>query len=253
MDEESLFAFQPPAPAAAAAFDSFAHLTQPTQLQTWHAPVSSYYPQPQQQSQQRPMTAPTYSSEYHMAYPAVAPQQHHPQPPLTFNYALPDEPSRPATSSLYSPQYYTPTQQLHPAHYSAGMATGFQPQRRISSAYPFSHDPFPSASTSRPTTADARMLSSRQGTAVSFRPDTASSSASTVVDGPPQTAIGPDGRLYQFVGLQSAQKKRARRRFDEIERMYGCLYPGCTKAYGVRPRLPVEYSILMLKASASTI
>jgi hypothetical protein len=29
-----------------------------------------------------------------------------------------------------------------------------------------------------------------------------------------------------------AVKKRPRRRFEEIERMYKCSYPGCDKGYG---------------------
>ncbi|KAI7940368.1 hypothetical protein MJO28_014020 [Puccinia striiformis f. sp. tritici] len=39
-------------------------------------------------------------------------------------------------------------------------------------------------------------------------------------------------RLYNFNILPGAPRKRARRRFDEVERLYDCNYPGCTKAYG---------------------
>jgi hypothetical protein len=39
-------------------------------------------------------------------------------------------------------------------------------------------------------------------------------------------------KVYSFVPLPSQPKKRARRRYDEIERMYCCNYPGCTKGYG---------------------
>ncbi|MBW0532012.1 hypothetical protein O181_071727 [Austropuccinia psidii MF-1] len=39
-------------------------------------------------------------------------------------------------------------------------------------------------------------------------------------------------RLYNFNILPGAPRKRARRRFDEVERLYDCNYPGCVKAYG---------------------
>ncbi|POY72180.1 hypothetical protein BMF94_4817 [Rhodotorula taiwanensis] len=37
---------------------------------------------------------------------------------------------------------------------------------------------------------------------------------------------------YGFVPQQPQHTKRPRRRYDEIERMYNCDYPGCTKSYG---------------------
>ncbi|CAH7681647.1 hypothetical protein BY996DRAFT_4580378, partial [Phakopsora pachyrhizi] len=46
-----------------------------------------------------------------------------------------------------------------------------------------------------------------------------------------QLGIGSE-RLYNFNILPGAPRKRARRRFDEVERLYDCNYPGCTKAYG---------------------
>ncbi|KAK2463575.1 hypothetical protein APHAL10511_004326 [Amanita phalloides] len=40
-------------------------------------------------------------------------------------------------------------------------------------------------------------------------------------------------RTYSFVALPgNAVKKRPRRRYDEIERLYQCSWPNCTKAYG---------------------
>ncbi|PFH51831.1 hypothetical protein AMATHDRAFT_141622, partial [Amanita thiersii Skay4041] len=40
-------------------------------------------------------------------------------------------------------------------------------------------------------------------------------------------------RTYSFVALPgNAVKKRPRRRYDEIERLYQCSWPDCTKAYG---------------------
>ncbi|KAI0364715.1 hypothetical protein BV20DRAFT_902457, partial [Pilatotrama ljubarskyi] len=47
----------------------------------------------------------------------------------------------------------------------------------------------------------------------------------------PRTA--GNGKTYSFVSLPgNAVKKRPRRRYDEIERLYQCSWPGCTKAYG---------------------
>jgi hypothetical protein len=47
------------------------------------------------------------------------------------------------------------------------------------------------------------------------------------------TAVDSNGKTYSFVALPgNAVKKRPRRRFDEIERLYQCSWPDCTKAYG---------------------
>jgi len=40
------------------------------------------------------------------------------------------------------------------------------------------------------------------------------------------------GKQYNFVQQAGQSTKRPRRRFDEIERLYNCDYPGCTKSYG---------------------
>ncbi|KAI6149445.1 hypothetical protein BKA82DRAFT_4129212 [Pisolithus tinctorius] len=43
----------------------------------------------------------------------------------------------------------------------------------------------------------------------------------------------PSSKQYSFVSLPgNAVKKRPRRRYDEIERLYQCSWPNCTKAYG---------------------
>lgn len=41
-----------------------------------------------------------------------------------------------------------------------------------------------------------------------------------------------ESKQYNFVATGGQAQKRPRRRFDEIERLYDCDYPGCTKAYG---------------------
>lgn len=56
--------------------------------------------------------------------------------------------------------------------------------------------------------------------------------------GPPGMGMPPRGAhhlstVYSFVPIPgSAQHKRPRRRFEEIERMYKCGFQGCEKAYG---------------------
>ncbi|KAG6810890.1 hypothetical protein H0H92_009920 [Tricholoma furcatifolium] len=43
----------------------------------------------------------------------------------------------------------------------------------------------------------------------------------------------PNSKTYSFVALPgNAVKKRPRRRYDEIERLYQCSFPECNKAYG---------------------
>jgi hypothetical protein len=60
------------------------------------------------------------------------------------------------------------------------------------------------------------------------RPQTPPSPSSTL-DSP----TSPSSKTYSFVSLPgNAVKKRPRRRYDEIERLYQCSYPDCTKAYG---------------------
>jgi hypothetical protein len=40
-------------------------------------------------------------------------------------------------------------------------------------------------------------------------------------------------KTYSFVSLPgNAVRKRPRRRYDEIERLYHCSWSGCTKSYG---------------------
>ncbi|KIJ20837.1 hypothetical protein PAXINDRAFT_106590 [Paxillus involutus ATCC 200175] len=43
----------------------------------------------------------------------------------------------------------------------------------------------------------------------------------------------PNSKQYSFVALPgNAVKKRPRRRYDEIERLYRCSWPGCAETYG---------------------
>ncbi|KAG2343970.1 hypothetical protein BDR05DRAFT_962259 [Suillus weaverae] len=59
---------------------------------------------------------------------------------------------------------------------------------------------------------------------------TSSNGARRFVDASGSSA---DGKQYSFVALPgNAVKKRPRRRYDEIERLYQCSWPSCSKAYG---------------------
>ncbi|KAF8637648.1 hypothetical protein AX17_002716 [Amanita inopinata Kibby_2008] len=50
---------------------------------------------------------------------------------------------------------------------------------------------------------------------------------------PEHSSADNANRTYSFVALPgNAVKKRPRRRYDEIERLYQCSWPDCTKAYG---------------------
>ncbi|OSX64004.1 hypothetical protein POSPLADRAFT_1073706 [Postia placenta MAD-698-R-SB12] len=65
---------------------------------------------------------------------------------------------------------------------------------------------------------------------VSGRPGAASEG---VRPGAPGQVRSANGKTYSFVSLPgNAVKKRPRRRYDEIERLYQCSWPNCTKAYG---------------------
>ncbi|KAI8065995.1 hypothetical protein BDF21DRAFT_345940 [Thamnidium elegans] len=51
-------------------------------------------------------------------------------------------------------------------------------------------------------------------------------------------------KIYSFVAIPGTnQKKRPRRRFDEIERLYHCNWAECTKAYGTLNHLNAHVSM----------
>lgn len=161
--------------------------------------------------------------------------------PSSHHHSMPPQASLPPTLAAMPGYAYGAAMLANSNARKAALAAQQSPfaaaAQQQQSMYPFSHDPF-SNPQSATMTDDGASSSSRPNTA--NRPDTASSFTSTSTVGTTDqqqigtTAIGVDGRLYRFVGVQAQHKKRARRRYDEIERMYNCNYPGCTKAYGVR-------------------
>ncbi|KAI0765677.1 hypothetical protein BD413DRAFT_437238, partial [Trametes elegans] len=77
-----------------------------------------------------------------------------------------------------------------------------------------------------PPTQSRLSPSSRSAQLTARPPQQLSSSSNTL------RAAG-NSKTYSFVSLPgNAVKKRPRRRYDEIERLYQCSWPGCTKAYG---------------------
>ena len=53
-----------------------------------------------------------------------------------------------------------------------------------------------------------------------------------------------DSKVYSFVAIPGTnQRKRPRRRYDEIERLYHCNWAGCTKAYGTLNHLNAHVSM----------
>ena len=73
-------------------------------------------------------------------------------------------------------------------------------------------------------------MTSNPGFAIGGNPP--SSSQSHTGDGDQGSGDGTN-RTYSFVALPgNAVKKRPRRRYDEIERLYQCSWPNCTKSYG---------------------
>lgn len=108
---------------------------------------------------------------------------------------------------------------------------------------------------------------SRPGTSETARPDTAYSTYSTQSGYSAAAALyqhlthpslyhtagsiggGEYGRpttqhpTYNFIPIPSQPKKRPRRRFEEIERLYNCNYPGCNKAYGTLNHLNAHVSM----------
>lgn len=58
------------------------------------------------------------------------------------------------------------------------------------------------------------------------------------------TSGGTSSKTYSFVSLPgNAVRKRPRRRYDEIERLYACSWPDCTKAYGTLNHLNAHVSM----------
>ncbi|ORZ24027.1 hypothetical protein BCR42DRAFT_317594 [Absidia repens] len=70
-----------------------------------------------------------------------------------------------------------------------------------------------------------------------YNSNNATTTTTTTINRPRQNSISSNSsssdKVYSFVAIPGMdQKKRPRRRFDEIERLYHCTFSGCKKSYG---------------------
>ena len=84
---------------------------------------------------------------------------------------------------------------------------------------------------SRPNTGDSHSTSSSH-TTVGPPPSTFHLARRPYSSGGDDSHHETTGKVYNFIAQPGQTTKRPRRRYDEIERLYTCDYPGCTKAYG---------------------
>ena len=107
--------------------------------------------------------------------------------------------------------------------------------------------------TARPDTAASAFSSYSTGSAADVSMPLKHPSVYTTVgqteqdseDSPAEIAAsaGDHAQKYNFIPLPSQPKKRPRRRFEEIERLYDCNYPGCNKSYGTLNHLNAHASM----------
>ncbi|GAA6021654.1 hypothetical protein JCM10207_008100 [Rhodosporidiobolus poonsookiae] len=253
---EAITSMAPPAPSASYSAATASHSAQGQPFfnpQTVHPSVNT--------RNTRPMTAPSGPNYFGSSYSAApssfyAPSQqydalslappgssaggatfqyqvdHQPNPDYdnfrTRGFSLPDV----ATSGIASdpalglggaedasptgnqPFFYTPPQTQTGAVRPVTAGAAYYPTMLDPSVTPVYHPLLPATSAGLPT--------------VVGLPDAGAASSM-----PRRTSVGSaSGKTYNFVQQAGGQTKRPRRRYDEIERLYNCDYPGCTKAYG---------------------
>ena len=84
---------------------------------------------------------------------------------------------------------------------------------------------------SRPATAESRPNSARRNLDQNFSSRPSQSNDDSAYIPTPDDEPAPS-RSRGFASAAGKASKRPRRRYDEIERIYTCDYPGCEKAYG---------------------
>jgi hypothetical protein len=83
-----------------------------------------------------------------------------------------------------------------------------------------------------PSSTSTRTASSTQASSSGII-DQLTSTTSTQVQVSADDTKHHQEKQYSFIALPGSHvRKRPRRRYDEIERLYECNWPGCTKAYG---------------------
>ena len=131
------------------------------------------------------------------------------------------------TTSMMSSPHQQPEQQ-HPQHPNTSTSTTFiDPSSvMVAAAYsaaglpPLSHLLLPD---------QQQQQQPLEPTTPQHTPAPTMSSCAFYYPSPPQEP--ENNKAYSFVP-GATQKKRPRRKYHEIERLYPCSYPGCTKSYG---------------------
>jgi len=182
-------------------------------------PSSSFYPTPDSAIDHRRMSEPALLSGSHpSAYRPVDSR---------YNYA---------SSSAYSPPslHYSgpprPAYAVHSRTDSNASSTDYRSQQTHDDAFsdPSNHSPRPSTGSTGVADSTVQVHSLSPHSSVS--PDISTQALSK--DQNPSSPSNPN-KTYAFVSLPGTTiRKRPRRRYDEIERLYHCSWPDCTKSYG---------------------
>ena len=180
-------------------------------------PSSSFYPTPDSAIDHRRMSEPALLSGSHpSAYR-----------PLDSRYNYASSYSPPA---LHYPASSRPTYATHSRTDSNASSADYRSQHAHDDAFsdPSNHSPRPSTGSTGAvdSTVQAHSLSPHS----SVSPDISTQALSK--DQNPSSPSNPN-KTYAFVSLPGTTiRKRPRRRYDEIERLYHCSWPDCTKSYG---------------------
>ncbi|KAI7847186.1 hypothetical protein BDC45DRAFT_418001, partial [Circinella umbellata] len=60
----------------------------------------------------------------------------------------------------------------------------------------------------------------------------------------PTSSVEASQKVFSFVPIPGVNhKKRPRRKYHEVERLYHCSFPGCTKSYGTLNHLNAHVSM----------
>jgi hypothetical protein len=154
------------------------------------------------------------------------------------------------TSAAAAAMYLPPTQDAlgdtsNPAVAAAALMAS-NPMLPATTANPSSfYNIAPSATTTATTTTTSPIDTASSALSPSHNdPSTADLASSFMM--PPNSMDPRDSmeKNYSFVAIPGAnQRKRPRRRYDEIERLYHCTWPNCTKSYGTLNHLNAHVSM----------
>ena len=179
-------------------------------------PSSSFYPTPDSAIDHRRMSEPALLSGSHpSAYRSLDSR---------YNYAV---------GSAYSPpnlHYPRSAYAVHSRTDSNASSTDYRSQQGHDDGFsdPSNHSPRPSTGSTGVVDSTVQVQSLSPNSSVS--PDISTQALSK--DQNPSSPSNPN-KTYAFVSLPGTTiRKRPRRRYDEIERLYHCSWPDCTKSYG---------------------